>query len=440
LSFNKKVISMSESADVFQNALRQLAHAYKYIDVSNDAKAVLAQPKRILEVAIPVRMDDGSLQVFTGYRIQYSDARGPAKGGIRYHPGVNLSEVKALSFWMTIKCAVADIPYGGSKGGIIVDPKKLSKHELERLSRGYIRAVADVIGPDRDVPAPDVYTNPLIMGWMADEFSTITRQHQPAVITGKPLALGGSQGRETATAKGAFYVLMEAVKVREMTPKETTVAIQGFGNAGSYLAQMLHKEGFKVVAVSDSKGGIYDKEGLDPEAVARVKRGKGSLNGVYREGSVSWGKDHEEISNEELLALPVDILIPAALENVITKENAAKVKAKIVLEVANGPTTPEADEILHKNKVLVIPDVLANSGGVTVSYFEWVQNRQGYYWSEEEVFEKLEKYIVPAFHTIYEAMQEHKSTMRDAAFVLAIKRIVAAIEAKGTEDQYRTSK
>ncbi len=426
--------------DVFGNAMQQLQHAYKYIQMSNDAKETLAKPKRILEVAIPVRMDDGALRVFTGYRVQYSDARGPAKGGIRYHPDVSLSEVKALAFWMTIKCAVAGIPYGGGKGGVIVDPKKLSKHELERLSRGYIRAIADSIGPDTDVPAPDVYTNPLIMGWMADEYGIITRTYQPAVITGKPLALGGSKGRETATAKGAFYVLMEAVKVREMVPGETTVAIQGFGNAGSYLAQMLHDAGFKVVAVSDSRGGVYDKDGLDPHQLVKVKHGKGSLNGVYCEGSVCWGKEHEEITNEALLELPVDILVPAALENVLTKRNAEKVKARIVLEVANGPTAPEADEILHRKKVLVIPDVLANSGGVTVSYFEWVQNRMGYYWEEDEVFEKLEKLIVPAFHAIYESMNEHKSTMRDAAFVLAIKRIVEAIEAKGTEDQYRTKR
>ncbi len=423
---------------VFANAMQQLEHAYQYMKVSNDAKETLAKPTRFIEVSIPVRMDDGSLKVFTGYRVQYNDARGPAKGGIRFHPQVDLSEVKALAFWMTIKTAVVNIPFGGGKGGVIVNPKELSKHELERLSRGYIRAVADIIGPDVDIPAPDVYTNPMIMGWMADEYGTIARRYQPAVITGKPLALGGSKGRNEATAKGAFYTLMEAVKVKEMTPAETTVAIQGFGNAGSYLAKMLHEAGFKVVAVSDSKGAVYDKDGLDPFQLAKVKQGKGKLNGVYCEGSVCWGKDHKEISNEKLLELDVDILAPAALENVITKANARKIKAKIVLEVANGPTTPEADTILHKKGVLVIPDVLANAGGVTVSYFEWVQNKQGYYWSEEEVFDKLKELIVPAFHEIYAGMEEHSCLMRDSAFVHAVKRIVEAIEAKGTEDQYKT--
>lgn len=424
--------------DVFANAMRQLEHAYTYIGVSNDAKETLAKPKRILEVAIPVRMDDGSLKVFTGYRVQYSVARGPAKGGIRYHPGVTLSEVKALAFWMTIKCAVAGIPYGGGKGGVIVDPKRLSKHELERLSRGYIRAISDAIGPDQDIPAPDVYTNPMIMGWMADEYSIITRRSQPAVITGKPLALGGSKGRETATAKGAHFVLMAAVEAMGLDPKRSTVAIQGFGNAGYYLAKFLHDEGFRIVALSDSRGGVYRKDGIDPEHAMRAKKEKGSVNEVYDAGSVTAEKGCERITNEELLELDVDILIPAALENVLTKENAQAVKARIVLEVANGPTTPEADAILQKKGVLVIPDVLANSGGVTVSYFEWVQNRMGYYWEEDEVFEKLQRIIVPAFHAIYERMQATDGMrMRDAAFVHAIARIVEAIEAKGTEEDYR---
>jgi len=375
-------MSDSNESDVFGNAMKQLEHAYKYIDISNDAKEVLAKPKRIIETSIPVRMHNGSLKVFTGYRVQYNDARGPTKGGIRFHPQVSLSEVKALAFWMTIKCAVAGIPYGGSKGGVIVDPKRLNKHELEHLSRGFIRAIADVIGPDVDIPAPDVYTNPQIMGWMADEYGVITRRYQPAVITGKPLSLGGSQGRGEATAKGAYYVLMEAVKAKGLDPKKLKVAIQGFGNAGYHLSRFLHEEGFTVVALSDSKGAIYNTGGLDPEHTMRVKQQKGAVNEVYEKGSVKDEKNCGHLTNEELLALDVDILVPAALENVLTKENAAKVKAKIILEVANGPTTPEAEKLLQKQGVLVIPDVLANAGGVTVSYFEWVQNRQGYYWSE----------------------------------------------------------
>lgn len=426
------------SSDVFLNAMKQLEHAYKYIDVSNDAKEILAKPKRVIETSIPVRMQNGSLKVFTGYRVQYNDARGPTKGGIRFHPGVNLSEVKALAFWMTIKCAVAGIPYGGGKGGVIVDPKKLSKHELEHLSRGFIRGVADVIGPDRDVPAPDVYTTPQIMGWMADEYGEITRKHQPAVITGKPLSLGGSQGRNKATALGAFFVLMEAVKAKGMVPKETTVAIQGFGNAGYHMAKFLHEEGFTIIGLSDSRGAVCKMDGLDPEHAMRAKKEKGSVNEIYEKGSVASEKGCKHITNEELLELDVDILIPAALENVITADNASKVKAKIVMEVANGPTTPEADEILFKKGTLVIPDVLANAGGVTVSYFEWVQNRQGYYWSEDEVNEKLEKIMVPEFGNIYGLMQKHEGMlMRDAAFVHAITRIVEAIEAKGTEAEYR---
>lgn len=426
--------------DVFADAMRQLENAYQYLKVSPDAKAILSKPKRVVEISIPVRMDDGSLKVFTGYRVQYNDARGPAKGGIRFHPSVTLSEVKALSFWMMIKCAVVNIPYGGGKGGVIVDPKQLSKHELERLSRGYIRAIADIIGPDVDVPAPDVYTNPMIMGWMSDEYNIIMRAHQPAMITGKPLALGGSQGRETATAQGAFYVLMEAVKARGLAPEKTTIAIQGFGNAGSHLARLAHDAGFIVVAVSDSKSGVYDKNGLDPEHLVKVKEGKGTLNGVYHKDGVSFGKEHKEITNAELLELPVDILVPAALEDQITAKNASRIKAKILLEVANGPTTPEADEILSKKGVLVVPDVLSNAGGVTVSYFEWVQNRIGYSWSEEEVFEKLKKIMVPEFHAIYDLANKQQSTMRAAAFVHALQRIIAAIEAKGTEDQYRTKK
>jgi glutamate dehydrogenase (NADP+) len=412
--------------DVFSNAMQQLEDAYKFVKVSEDTKRILGQPKEIMEAAIPVRMDDGSLKVFTGYRVHYNDARGPTKGGIRYHPGVSLSEVKALAFWMTIKNAVANLPYGGAKGGVIVDPKQLSTVELERLSRGYIRAFADFVGPDRDIPAPDVYTNAHVMAWMSDEYDTIMRSHQPAMITGKPVAMGGSLGRDTATAKGAYFVLQEAAKAKGLDPTQATVAVQGFGNAGSYLALFCHEAGFKVVAVSDSKGGIYDEKGLDIPKVFKTKTGTGKLPAI--------GK---KVTNEELLELPVDILVPAALENQLTKKNAPKVKAKLIVEVANGPTTPEADKFFQQKGILVVPDVLANSGGVTVSYFEWVQNREGYYWSEEEVFDRLKRIIVPEFHAIYDLMGKQRSTMREAAFVHALKRIVAAIEARGTAEQSR---
>lgn len=423
--------------DVFSNAMKQLESAYQYIKVSNDAKEYLKQPLQVAEASIPVRMDDGKLKIFTGYRVRYNDSRGPTKGGIRFHPNVDLSEVKALAFWMTIKCAVAGIPYGGGKGGVIVNPKELSKHELERLSRGYIRAMADVIGPDKDIPAPDVYTNSEIMGWMADEYSIIKRKYQPAVITGKPIELGGSKGRGVATAKGGFYVLKELLKIKNLDFTKTTVAVQGFGNAGYFIAKFCHDVGMKVIAVSDSKGAIYSEEGIDPEHAMNTKHAKGTVAELYDAGSVSDDRNYKKISNEDLLNLDVDILVPAALENAITKDNANNIKAKIILELANGPVTPEADNILFKKNILVVPDVLANSGGVTVSYFEWVQNRQGYYWEENEVFEKLEKIIVPAFHDIYELMEEKDIMMRDAAFVNAIKKIVASIEAKGTEEQFK---
>lgn len=423
--------------EIFKNALQQLERAYNHIEVSNDAKEVLKNANEIIETSIPVRMDDGSLKVFTGYRVRYNGARGPTKGGVRFHPNVSLDEVKALAFWMTIKCAVAGIPYGGGKGGVIVNPKELSKHEVERLARGYIRGIADIIGPERDIPAPDVYTNAMIMGWMADEYGTITRKYQPGVITGKPIEMGGSLGRESATAKGAFYVLLEAIKARSEEIKGKTVAIQGFGNAGYHLARFCHDAGMRVVAVSDSRGAVYDSRGIDPEQVREMKQNGGKLECVYDPGSVTEDSSCKQLSNEELLELDVDVLAPCALEDVITKKNANDIKAKMILEVANGPLTVEADDILAKKNILVIPDVLANAGGVTVSYFEWVQNKQGYYWSEEDVHKRLRDIMVPQFHKIFELASEKSMTMRTAAFVLAVKRIVSAIEAKGTEDQYR---
>lgn len=423
---------------VFENTQKQLSKAMKHYKISNDTKAILEKPKEELSISIPLRMDDGTLKVFQGYRVRYNDSLGPTKGGIRYHPNVSLDEVKALSFWMTFKCAVAGLPYGGGKGGIIVDPKSLSKKELERLSRAYIAGIFDIIGPDRDIPAPDVYTNSMIMGWMADEYGKITRKYQPALITGKPLSMGGSLGRDEATARGGYFIIKELTKKKGWNESKTTIAVQGFGNAGYTIAKLLSDDGFQVVAVSDSKGGIHAKKGkLNINEIMKIKKEKGMIDDSYFKGSVTDDSAYVKISNEELLELEVDILIPAALENQITKVNADKVKAKFIVELANGPTTPEADEILEKKKIMVVPDILANSGGVTVSYFEWVQNKQGYYWTLEEVRSKLKEKIVPAFNDIYKIMEEHKIDMRTAAYIYALKRINQAIEDKGTEDYFR---
>jgi len=409
------------SSEIFSKAFQRLEKAMKYVVISDDARAILSAPKETLSFSIPVRMDSGKIQIFNGYRVHYNDARGPYKGGIRYHPNVSLDEVTALSFWMAFKCAVADIPYGGSKGGIVVDPKKLSHAELERLSRGYIRGVHKFIGVDIDIPAPDVYTTPEIMGWMMDEYAQIQRKQVPGVITGKPIALGGSLGRDDATARGGFIVMQELAKILKMDAKKTRVAIQGFGNAGSHLAHLMHDEGYVVVAVSDSKGGIYNKDGLH---ISNVEKHKEKTGGVQNFPGA------KNITNEELLEVECDILAPSALENQLTKDNAAKVNAKVVLELANGPTTPEADEILSKKGVILVPDILANSGGVTVSYFEWVQNREGYYWTLEEVHERLAKKMTSAFREIYAIKEREKVDMRTAAYVMGLARLVKAIEAR----------
>jgi len=425
-------------SETFNNARKQLEKAFKHIKLSADTKEILSAPKESLNVSIPIRMDDGSLKVFRGFRVRYNDSLGPTKGGIRYHPDVSYDEVEALSFWMTFKCSIAGLPYGGGKGGIIVDPKKLSKQELERLSRGYMSAIYDFVGPDRDIPAPDVYTNGTIMGWMADEYSKIARKQVPAVITGKPISLGGSLGRDKATARGAYYILNKLVEKKELKKTELKVGIQGFGNARYNLAVMLNEDGYQVIALSDSKGGILATKGkLDPELVMKKKQEKGMIDAEYYSGSITDDSEHKKITNEELLEANVDILIPAALENQITKSNADKIKAKIIVEVANGPTTPEADDILEKKNILLIPDILANSGGVTVSYFELVQNRQGYYWTLEEVRSKLKDKVIPAFESIYDIMTEKKIDMRTAAYVYGLKRISEAIDAKGIEDYFK---
>jgi glutamate dehydrogenase (NADP+) len=422
------------SSQLFVSALEQLEEARRYIEVSDETIEALKKHASTLEVSIPVRMDDGSLRIFQGYRVRHSDVRGPGKGGIRYHSQVDLDEIKALAFWMTLKCAVADLPYGGAKGGIVVDPKKLSHLELERLSRGFIQAIADHIGPDVDIPAPDVYTNSTIMGWMASEYARVKRQKVPAVITGKPLSLGGSLGREDATGRGGYYVIKKLSALEGWDSHKMTVAVQGFGNAGYHVADLLYHDGFKIVAVSDSKGGIYHPEGLEPHSIKEHKDHTRQLKAVYCDGSVCEEREAQKISNEELLELEVDLLIPAALENQITGKNAEKIRAKYIIELANGPTSPEADRIFEKKGKPLIPDILANAGGVTVSYFEWVQNKAGYYWRLEEVYARLRSKMESAFELIYGVARERKITYRKAAYVLGLKRLAEAYEATGTKE------
>ncbi len=417
-------------------ASKRVEEALRHTSVSSDTVERLRSPKSSLRVSIPLRMDNGDMRLFTGYRVRYDDTRGPTKGGIRFHPSVTLDETESLALWMTFKCAVLDIPFGGGKGGITVDPKSLSKFELERLSRGYIDAIADFIGPDVDVPAPDVYTNQMIMGWMMDQYSIITRKICPAVITGKPISMGGSQGRDTATAMGAFFSIQCFMKKVGKDPRETTVAVQGFGNAGATLAELLFKAGYKVVAVSDSKGAIFKGDGLDIPSVRQWKESTRDLKAVYCTGSVCNIVEHETITNEELLELDVDVLIPAALENQITAENAPRIKARLIFEVANGPTTPEADEILRERGVRVAPDILVNAGGVTVSYFEWVQNRTGLYWSAEEVNERLEKRMVTETKRVMDIAEQKSIPWRTAAYVHALERLDSAVRAKGTKTFY----
>jgi glutamate dehydrogenase (NADP+) len=409
----------------------RLDAALEHVDISPDTLERLQHPKAVHTVSIPVRMDDGSLRTYRGHRVLWNDSRGPGKGGIRYHPDVTEEEVKALAFWMTFKCAALDLPFGGAKGGVAVDPKELSKLELERLSRGYIDAIADVIGPDVDIPAPDVYTNPMIMGWMMDQYRTITRQIQPGVITGKPLSMGGSAGRSTATADGAFHVIEALVGKLDVDAEAPTVAIQGFGNAGAALAQLLAEGGYRVVAVSDSRAAVYAEDGLDIPAVRRAKEGNGSVESVYSQGDLQ-ESGADVLDPEELLGLEVDVLVPAALENAITAENAEDVRARAVFEVANGPVTPEADEILAGNGVAVVPDILTNAGGVTVSWFEWVQNRSGLRWTAEHVAEQLRERMVDATEAIHARAQADGSTLRIAAYAHALERIGEAIDARGS--------
>ena len=425
---------MSDS--LFADASKRLERAMKYVSISEDALEYLKYPKASLNVSIPVRMDNGSLRIFQGYRVRYDDTRGPGKGGVRYHPNVSLDEVKSLAFWMTFKCAVLDLPFGGAKGGVTVNPKELSKLELERLTRGYIDAIADFIGPNIDIPAPDVYTNPTIMGWMMDQYNIISRSLNPGVVTGKPVTLGGSLGRDTATGSGAYYVIEAIMGKFDRLPHQTTVAIQGFGNAGSVVAELLAKAGYKVVAVSDSQGGIYAKKGLDIPSILQYKKSNSGIQAVYCQDSVCNIVEHEIITNEQLLALEVDILIPAALENQITAANVQDIKAKYIFEVANGPISSEADRILEDQGTYVVPDILVNAGGVTVSYFEWLQNRSGLYWELEEVEERLQKRMRKETEKIWQIADEFSISMRTAAYVHGLNRLGEALSAKGTRDYY----
>jgi len=407
----------------FEISQRQLDKAAEKLHLDPQVHQLLREPMRTLEVNYPVRMDDGRVRMFTGYRVQYNDARGPTKGGLRFHPDETIDTVKALAAWMTWKCAVVDIPYGGGKGGVICNPKELSQAELERISRGFVRALGRFIGPERDVPAPDVYTNPQTMAWMMDEYSVIVGYNAPGVITGKPIPLGGSLGRGDATARGTVYCVIEAAKVLGVDLTGATVAIQGYGNAGYYCATLMQElAGSKIVAITDSRGGVYDENGIDPVAAMEHKRNSGSVTGF---------NELKAITNEDVLELDVDVLIPAAIENVITEENAGDVKARIIGEAANGPTTPEADEILHKNGKYVIPDFLCNAGGVTVSYFEWVQNIGGFYWTIEDVHVRLKEKMVKAFYETHEMAKQQGVDNRTGAYMVSIARVAEAIKLRG---------
>lgn len=416
-----------------------LEHAMKSLKLGAKEAKAFSVPQHVHEEDITITRDNGKKVTYPAFRVQFSNARGPYKGGIRFHPAADKEEVKALAALMAFKTAVVDIPFGGGKGGVQVNPKELSKTELQALSRAYVRAFGDRLGPDIDCPAPDVNTNPDIMAWMRDEYEQITKTFAPAMITGKPLSYGGSVGRDTATARGGFFIIQELADREALDPTELRVAIQGFGNAGATMAQLLHGAGYTVVAVSDSQGGIYSAEGLDPVRIEKYKKKTGSVRGEYCKGSVC---DVEKmkldgvrhVTNDELLEVDCDILVPAALDNVITGKNAKKVQAKYILELANGPTTPEADAILEKRGIKVIPDILANAGGVTVSYFEWVQGRSGEQWTAEKVDADLKRIILGAYSAVRREARRENVSYRIAAFRIGLKRMLAAMRVRGWID------
>ncbi|MFD1205462.1 MULTISPECIES: Glu/Leu/Phe/Val dehydrogenase [Sporosarcina] len=412
---------MTENLNLFTSTQVVIKEALDKLGYDEGMYELLKEPIRMVEVRIPVRMDDGKVKVFTGYRGQHNDAVGPTKGGVRFHPGVTADEVRALSMWMTLKAGIVDLPYGGGKGGIICDPREMSMGELERLSRGYVRALSQVMGPTKDIPAPDVFTNAQIMAWMMDEYSRIDEFNSPGFITGKPIVLGGSQGRDRATAEGVTIIINEAAKRKGIDMKGARVVIQGFGNAGSFLSKFLHDAGAKVIGISDAYGALHDPEGLDIDYLLDRRDSFGTVTTLF----------DNTISNKELLELDCDILVPAAIENQITEENADKIKATIVVEAANGPTTSEATKILTERGILLVPDVLASAGGVTVSYFEWVQNNMGYYWSEEEVREKMTEKMVEAFENVYSVATTRNIDMRLAAYMIGIRKTAEASRFRG---------
>lgn len=412
----------TEELNPFEIAKQQFNRAAEYLNLEDSMRRVLRNAKRQLTVSIPVKMDGGEVQVFEGYRVQHNIARGPAKGGIRFHPGVTLDEVKALATWMTWKCATVGIPYGGGKGGVVCDPKSLSRGEIERLTRRYAFEIAPIIGPDRDIPAPDVYTDEQTMAWIMDTISMVRGHTELGVVTGKPVSLGGSHGRSEATARGCLYTLREACRVKGVDLKGARVAVHGFGNAGANIARLVAADGARIVAVADSRSGVYAENGLNIEATLRHKAETGSVQGLT---------NTKEIAPDDVLEVECDILLPAALENSITLSNVERVKARIIAELANGPTTPGADRVLADEGVFLIPDILANAGGVTVSYYEWVQDQYSYFWSESQVNETLEQTMRTAFRSVHETTERHRTDMRTGAYILAVDRVAEATRVRG---------
>ncbi|MGM0880498.1 MAG: Glu/Leu/Phe/Val family dehydrogenase [Bacillota bacterium] len=414
-------MSNKETDDVLHSTQIVIEQALQRLGYNQDMIDLLKEPMRLLTVRIPVRMDDGTTKVFTGYRSQHNDAVGPTKGGVRFHPGVSENEVKALSIWMSLKCGIADLPYGGGKGGVVCDPRTMSFREVERLSRGYVRAVSQIVGPTKDIPAPDVMTNSQIMAWMMDEYSRIREFDSPGFITGKPLVLGGSKGRETATARGVVIMIHEALRLKGIELKNARIVIQGFGNAGSYLAKFMHEAGARVIGISDVNGALYNEDGLDIDYLLDRRDSFGNVTNLFS----------QTITNAQLLELECDVLVPAAIENQITEQNAPRIRAAIVVEAANGPTTLEATKLLTDRGILLIPDVLASAGGVIVSYFEWVQNNQGYYWDEQEIDDKLKVMMIRGFEHVYEIHRTRKVDMRLAAYMAGVRKMAEAVRFRG---------